>query len=156
MGRRFIRRLSRRGDYQEDIIKGKAFELRPQEKELSLTLIPDELEGQVLQEFLESYWAWTAEKLDSGDRAALAMITDQDVNDAGLEPARYDLDEDDLKYGELHHVLDSVRPAQAEFLAGRAAEHGLLRCHVKGGQTPKEAPQTLRSEHYRSFLRPET
>lgn len=135
-GRRFLRRMSRWGDYNDSTIKDEVFRCKaadevaedPAAIGLSLTLVTPELEEDAFEQFVLS------SRLDSGDQPGLCYVTEEDVLAAGLQPPRFYRDE--APFGDLHYLIDCPDESAANFLAARAFEHQIVRyfVHHKKGE----------------------
>lgn len=121
----FLRRIAYADHIKRDRVGRRAFMCRKganPEPALSYTEITEEVAAGSFEEYRNTPW------LESGDKPALAYLTDEQFNLAGGErPAR---DVQSEPFGEQHCTTACPVKDVAEILAFHATQNGMLAPHI--------------------------
>jgi hypothetical protein len=109
----FLRRVDRPGNVKEGIIRSKTFQCRQNEKDLSYTLWKNDAGEAAFA--LEEYQR--DKILPSGDLPGLIEVTTEQFVALELPVPTVEHDDDDPKYGHLHHVTPCLDDASADRLS---------------------------------------
>lgn len=140
MSRWFLRNIDRPGRFRGGQIDGQAFELRDGESGLSLTRLPSDKDEWA--EFIDD--VWKGNMLLHGDRPALTLVSQEAIEELGLE-----LQHSPVDGNEEHFEILGITDGHPDQLALHSTKAGMVAPFLTRKGKLREPDEALRSSMYR-------